>query len=327
MGRLYKRGDTYWGYWSPAKGQYVRESLRTADREVAKQRLRQRELGVTKEADRAANEAKAPVVGTQLAPAMTAFLATVKNERTKAFYEQRGRHLERVFGPSRLVATICRDEVDDYIETREGEGAHTNTVYKELCCLRGCLRVAKLDEKVVPTYKAGYVPRKRYLTKEAYAKILVRLERHRADWFAIACYAGLRDAEVEQAQPSWLDWNLGVINVGGPELARLKTTGSRRVVPFAEDDRFRQALQRLPVEPWDNVRRDLSRAARSAGIIGKDEWLTPNDLRRTFASWLIQAGVPPFVVARLLGHKSTRMVETVYGQLGLETLRAAIGRI
>jgi hypothetical protein len=55
--------------------------------------------------------------------------------------------------------------------------------------------------------------------------------------------------------------------------------------------------------------------------------VTLNDLRRTFASWLVQAGVSLYVVSRLLGHKSTRMVELVYGQLDEATLANAIARL
>ena len=43
--------------------------------------------------------------------------------------------------------------------------------------------------------------------------------------------------------------------------------------------------------------------------------MTPNDLRRTFASWLKQAGTDSLTVARLLGHSSTAMVDKVYGRL------------
>jgi hypothetical protein len=48
--------------------------------------------------------------------------------------------------------------------------------------------------------------------------------------------------------------------------------------------------------------------------------VTPNDLPRTFASWLVQAGESLFVVATLLGHSSTRMVERVYGRLDAAAL-------
>ena len=43
--------------------------------------------------------------------------------------------------------------------------------------------------------------------------------------------------------------------------------------------------------------------------------VTPNDLRRTFASLLKQAGNDSMVVAKLLGDWTTRMVELVYGHL------------
>jgi len=59
------------------------------------------------------------------------------------------------------------------------------------------------------------------------------------------------------------------------------------------------------------VRRDLALACKAARI----RRVTPNDLRRTFASWLKQRGVDSMVVAKLLGHTSTRMVELVYGHL------------
>ena len=37
--------------------------------------------------------------------------------------------------------------------------------------------------------------------------------------------------------------------------------------------------------------------------------------RRTYASWMKQAGEDSAVVAKLLGHSSTRMVDAVYGRL------------
>jgi integrase len=54
--------------------------------------------------------------------------------------------------------------------------------------------------------------------------------------------------------------------------------------------------------------------------------VSPNDLRRTFASWLKQAGQDSMTVARLLGHTSSRMMELVYdlNDLTYQTAVAAL---
>jgi hypothetical protein len=52
--------------------------------------------------------------------------------------------------------------------------------------------------------------------------------------------------------------------------------------------------------------------------------VTPNDLRRTFASWMMQAGENTLTVAKLLRHSSTKMLERVYGQLADPALARAV---
>ncbi len=56
------------------------------------------------------------------------------------------------------------------------------------------------------------------------------------------------------------------------------------------------------VERWANARRDLGLACDRVGI----DRVSPTDVRRTYASWLKQAGTDSAVVAKLLGHSSTR---------------------
>ena len=77
------------------------------------------------------------------------------------------------------------------------------------------------------------------------------------------------------------------------------------------------------VEPWTSIGRDLPDAAKRAGL----PRITLNDLRRTFASWSVQAGVPAKVIANLMGHTSTRMVDLVYGRVGPNDYEAAISRL
>jgi len=72
----------------------------------------------------------------------------------------------------------------------------------------------------------------------------------------------------------------------------------------------------LLFRPWSNVRRDLREACQRAGIAP----CSPNDLRRTFAVLLKTLGVPNDLIAPMMGHEDSRMVERVYGRLSTEAL-------
>ncbi len=72
----------------------------------------------------------------------------------------------------------------------------------------------------------------------------------------------------------------------------------RLVAPGMIDPRHRWASR--PVSP-DSVRTRLHRTARLAGLARR---VTPHDLRRTYATWLLEAGVDLRTVQVLLGHAS-----------------------
>jgi hypothetical protein len=67
------------------------------------------------------------------------------------------------------------------------------------------------------------------------------------------------------------------------------------------------------LQPWvaSNLNDTLRRVCEAVGA----PRLSANDFRRGLASWLIQAGVAPNLVAFMLGHTSTAMVERVYGKM------------
>ncbi len=140
-------------------------------------------------------------------------------------------------------------------------------------------------------------------------------------WVTLALYTGCRLSEIERL--AWDD----VDQINGRLLVRgTKTRGSRRWIALPAP--LFDALAAVPdrdrdgsiVGRWGNVRRDLHVACKRAGI----EPVSPNDLRRTYASWLKQRGVDSAAVAKLLGHTSTRMVDLVYGHLSDDTLAAAV---
>ncbi len=61
-----------------------------------------------------------------------------------------------------------------------------------------------------------------------------------------------------------------------------------------------------------NVRRDFRKVAEAAGLTA-GEW-TPRELRHSFVSLLSDDGMPIEHIARLVGHTSTAVTETVYRQ-------------
>lgn len=334
MGRLYKRGDTYWGAYKDPKGRPQRHSLHTSDREVAKERLRRAELDGP---DRAAHQT--------LGGALSYMLDTVyagRNDATIESYRQKARHLGRVFGAGLDIAYIDRKACQGYRALRLKEGASDHSVYKEMVVLRIALREQGI-EGVVPKVSAKYKPRERYLTLDAFGAVMAHLPAKRRLWFMAACFLGARDSEL--AKLRWEDVDLvnGIARVRGT-----KTKGADRPVPIHPAVMPYLHAVRLPkgivIERWTNRRRDVTAAYwKVVGFEPPPGWshgknkkgktsikgaprISPNDLRRTFISWLKQQGVDSLLAARIAG-TGVRMVETVYGRFGEDAFRDAIKRL
>jgi len=104
-------------------------------------------------------------------------------------------------------------------------------------------------------------------------------------------------------------------------LCSVAVTGiSYRTVPIVSVDQHRLLEHALKCSrgeggklfrPWAKVRRDLIEACKDAGIPP----CSPNDLRRTCATWMRAAGVTLANIAPLMGHSDSKMVEKVYGRL------------
>lgn len=339
MGTLFKRGEYYYANLLDKEGRRRKLALHTTDRVVAKAKLRELELSTT---DRAPNQTET------LDEALTFYLDVAlasSPDGTRRSYGQKARHLSRLMGGSQLDL-MTRETVQRYIAARLDEGAHTHSIHKELVVLRQALREATdrqrfhlSVESLVPKFDAGYEPRRTYLTPEQFITLTERLlrplgakatEAQRARWEArrvrrslfvlLVALASPRLGELEALEWSHVDFTRNLINI-----PKGKTVG--RPVPLHPLlrlwlEKYRQQSGPI-VEPWGKVSRDLPRLCERAGV----PRCTPNDLRRTFASWLVQQGESLYVVATLLGHSSTRMVERVYGRLDSATLARAISKL
>lgn len=326
MGRIYRRHSegNYYGDFTTPEGKRVQRSLGTKDRVVAKERLRLAELGATPDS-RGKKQ--------RLMDAIDEMIRSMHNraEATKEMYREKGRRLLKSLG-NPFVSDISLAMLDRYILLRsssdpEHGGASKHTIQKELITVRRALKYAIRTKAlhVMPTwpeFSAEYEPRKVWLTPSEFERVCAELEPKRQLWASLAALGGMRASEVERLE--WAHLAERLMHVPGT-----KTERSARPVPVAPALLHR--LDQVPadqrtgrvVERWGNVRRDLHAACDRAGV----KRVSPNDLRRTFASWLVQQGVPLLTVAALLGHSTTRMLEKVYGRLSQENLESAIGAL
>ena len=134
------------------------------------------------------------------------------------------------------------------------------------------------------------------------------------DAILIAGYSGLRLGEIVRLKPaSVVD---GVIRLDADT-----KTGRPRSVPA--HPALADALARLPLPVGkERIQQGFTQARKAVGL----DHVHFHDLRHSFASLLVQAGVPLYTAGLLLGHASTRTTQR-YAHLADDHLRAAIRKI
>lgn len=344
MGTIYQRrkGGPYYGYWTDTKNRHHRKSLRTSDSQVARARLRQLELVSTDAATHSRHSLRAAIGD------MLDVVSHGNAGATWKSYRQKGENLVDGLGDP-MLGDLTREQLLGYVRQRKTEGAGDGTIHKEFVVLRRALTEARNrglwngdPRTIVPNIRVRYEPRERWLDARNGARLLSELDDPRRRlWAALAMLAGLRLSEIEALKWEHIDIKAGRLRAPGK-----KTPSAWRVLPIGPDldrllrDAKKSATGDRVVPKWPNVRRDLAAAIarinkHDAAQAAKRKRkpapplvkVTPNDLRRTFASWLKQQGVDSYTVAKLLGHTSSKMVELVYGRLADETYVAAIGHL
>lgn len=282
---------------------------------------------------RRADPAYAAEETTSLLDAVKAFnaeLVTAKrSDATRIYYSGKVGHLLRVLGDDTFLARLTAERMQAYVTERIADGGSSlRNIAKELATLHGVLGLARhlgwftRDPKSIMPRKldAGYVPRKRFLSHAEFLAVLERLAPHRASWVAFVVATGARMGEANRARRRDVDLNAGTVVIRGTK-TRSNRANPERKIPIL--DFARPLLERalrdgkgegaMLLMPWasSNASRDLQEACALAKI----PHATPTDLRRTHASWLVQAGAPTHLVAYMLGHTSSAMVERVYGRM------------
>lgn len=242
----------------------------------------------------------------------------------------KGGHIMRLFGTETRIATITLEDCERYIDQRESEGVGRHTVKIELSHLKQVLanekrhgRYVRDPADIMPAdaLENAYVPRDRFLTEEEAKRLSDALPEHNRPLFWFYIYTGCRKSEAYRVYPEHVED--GHVHIPGT-----KTSDSRRTVPLHPSIRATvhslaesasENKTALFPKKWD-AEQTLKWACKRLGI----PKCSPNDLRRTFATWLAQAGAGEMAVARMMGHGSSQMVRQVYVRWGKESLTRTV---
>lgn len=336
--RLYRRGKVWWASW-PEGGQTVRRSTKCTTKAAAEITANRWERELADPVHAAQENA---TFGIEAAMFLRSCQSVVDRGKmapeTLQMYRQKAGTLVRLLGADLKLASINGLTFAEYLDTRRatyqeetatednpaGKVITESTLYKEWITFRGIMNHARrgkrfaLDPSSLKPAHFGpeYQPRKTRLTWEQADKLLREMPKGRRGCIAYVLITGARRKEVFAAQKGDLR---GARKSRTVHLRGTKTDGSDRVRPVADSlyERFGPHLEGGPPFPaWPNARRGLARACKRAGV----PVVTWNDLRRTFASLLVDGGVSPSVVAKLMGHTTTRMVELSYWKPDTEAL-------
>ncbi len=227
-------------------------------------------------------------------------------------------------------ADLKRPDLEAWLAQRQTDGVKANTIRTELSTLKACLREALAQQmpvsahllRVKPPKKAQPLPR--YLTtpqmkaltetvlaETAAPSALSALTRA---WFLTLAHTGVRMSELLNLRLSDVDFHRQqLFIIGGkngneriaymtpPLSLALSTYLQHR--PVTDDDHF-----------WLTTAGSRLTAAGIANQLHRwgsqcDVHVTPHRLRHTFATQLVNQGMPLATIAKLLGHQTLNMTQ------------------
>ncbi len=192
--------------------------------------------------------------------------------------------------------------------------------------------------------------RNRYLSREEATALLDELKLHSQDMHDIAflsLYTGMRAGEIHSLQWGNVNFQNNTIEVLDPKSGRNRVAFMTQEIQAMLKSRFDNQTKNALVFPGKNGtrRKEVSdtfeRVVNKLGLNNTGE-ITKNEagenvpviikdarqkvvfhtLRHTFASWLVEKGVPLYNVAKLMGHSTIDMTQR-YSHLAPDTLRSA----
>ena len=332
---IYKQpgSDFYWIRYAGPDGKIIRESTRTANFKEAQAKLENQRKAIRDGKEPEPIRKIPNYTFSQLAGEYMKWCEKQRSFSSKFYFIKQ---LSDAFGNVPLgrisVMMIEQFQSDQLNQGKKPATANRLLATLKHCIHKGCQWEMVTEETLKRVRQVKFLPennkRLRYLSKDECRALLDNCNGHLKPIVTFALNTGCRRGEILSLRWGNVDLKHGFIRLDKTK------NGERRDIPI--NNTLRAALhgltRRLDVsyvfhdpaagKPYQDVKRSFHTACRKAGITD----FHFHDLRHTFASHLVMAGVDITTVSKLLGHKSLTMTLR-YAHLAPNHLQNAVNML
>lgn len=322
---LFKRGSVWWNYFN-IEGVRHQRSTGTSNRRVAEQ------IAKKQEEEENLRRHQVPFADPDITFAGLAARFLTGSVAT-AYHRERLKHVLVHFGDL-AVMKVSRGELAAYRTARQAEKTVSDaTVNRDLSVLRRVINWS-VDEGIIPVNPLGRIRlarerrvRRSILPTVEEDALIAAAPEHLRQIITCALDTGMRRGEITSQRWEDVDFHRKLLYV-----TRSKTPeGESREIPLSK--RLHELLLGMRKETGlvftyegEHVRiikRSWKTAIKNAGI----RYLRFHDLRHSFNSRLMEAGVMQEVRMALLGHSGGNSIHMRYTHVELPRKRDAIARL
>ena len=313
MGRVYKRGQTWWIQYY-GQGQLFRESTRSPLKSAA--------ISCLKLRDGEVGQGRVPALkaeNTTFAELAALYLQDyqINGRKTCDRAKELTDRLRETFGRFR-ACRITSEQIRAYITRRQSEGIANGTINRELAALKRMFRLASQQTPPLVA-RAPHIPhlqennvRQGFFTEEEYKLLRAVLPDYVKVPLILAYWTGMRAGEILTLQWEQVDLERGLIRL---EPGTTKNNRGR-LIPLVTEvtEALWQWKQRMllpyPSCPWVCHYRgkrllavptkSWKKACDRVGLKGK----LFHDLRRTAVRNMVRAGISERVAMQISGHQT-----------------------
>ncbi len=333
---LYKRGSTWWMRFS-LQGTQIRRSTETSDKKLA-ERIYHKVLGELATGKWLESEpAEEKTVGELFSRYLEEH--SKPNKSRASYVRDKGilARIENEFGTDVVLAEVSASAISDYKARRREAEATPGTINKELGLLRHVFEMALIWEWIDEN-PAVRIPKEkvknrmeRWLTHEEEERLRKVCPEWLRDMVVFAMNTGFRQGEILSLTWNQVDWT----RKEGPTILFWDQKNSGRdTVPINPSAvsilKKKSSIRRLGCDlvfhtsnGTKYLARNVHEAFVSACKTAKVENFRFHDLRHTFATRLVHAGVDLYTVQRLGRWRSLSMVMR-YAHHSVESLRSGM---